>query len=142
MESRTSPGPATLRHHDAVLGCCRRAGFSVAMAAHAFSFMDSDVDGFVLQEVNLPFVETSDMRAAVAEMLPTASGDAYPYLTELTVQRVLLPGYRYGDEFGPRAGSGPRRTRGRRPPLNADAHVGARPPPTGRPRGVPGRACP
>ena len=27
MESRTSPGPATLRHHDAVLGCLRDAGF-------------------------------------------------------------------------------------------------------------------
>ena len=25
MESRTSPGPATLRHHDAVLGCLREA---------------------------------------------------------------------------------------------------------------------
>jgi len=27
MESRITPGPATLRHHDAVLGCLRRAGF-------------------------------------------------------------------------------------------------------------------
>ena len=27
MESPTSPGPATLRHHDAVLGCLRGAGF-------------------------------------------------------------------------------------------------------------------
>ena len=26
MESRTSPGPATLRHHNAVLGCLREAG--------------------------------------------------------------------------------------------------------------------
>ncbi len=100
MESRTSPGPATLRHHDAVLGCCRRAGFTVAMAAHAFSLMDSYIYGFVLQEVNLPFDESSDMGAAVTEMLPTDFGDAYPYLTELTVQHVLKPGYRYGDEFG------------------------------------------
>ena len=29
MESRTSPGPATLRHHDAVIGSLRDAGFSV-----------------------------------------------------------------------------------------------------------------
>src|SRR6478752_8419784 len=28
MESRTAPGPATLRHHDAVLGSLRAAGFS------------------------------------------------------------------------------------------------------------------
>src|SRR5947209_20505202 len=37
MESRTSPGPATLRHHDAVIGSLRRGGFSIEMAAHAFS---------------------------------------------------------------------------------------------------------
>ena len=41
LMSRISPGPATLRHHDAVIGCCRRAGFSVELAAHAFSAIDS-----------------------------------------------------------------------------------------------------
>jgi len=35
MESRTAPGPATLRHHDSVLGTLRRAGFSIELAAHA-----------------------------------------------------------------------------------------------------------
>src|SRR5262245_12466733 len=34
MESRTSPGPATLHHHDAVLGCLRQAGFSIELTAH------------------------------------------------------------------------------------------------------------
>src|SRR5690349_21155609 len=37
MESRSNPGPATLRHHDAVIGCLRAAGFSVALTAHAYS---------------------------------------------------------------------------------------------------------
>src|ERR1044072_982833 len=37
MESRTSPGPATLRHHDTVLGILRTAGFSIELAAHAYS---------------------------------------------------------------------------------------------------------
>ena len=55
IESRRSPGPATLGHHDAVLGCLRSAGFSVALAAHAFSVLDAYVFGFVLTEVNLPF---------------------------------------------------------------------------------------
>ena len=32
MESRTSPGHANLRHHEAVIACLRKAGFSVAMA--------------------------------------------------------------------------------------------------------------
>src|SRR5215210_874747 len=46
MESRRRPGPATLRHHDAVLGCLREAGFSVTMAAHAYSVLDSYIYGF------------------------------------------------------------------------------------------------
>src|SRR6266508_448536 len=41
MESRRSPGPANLRHHDAVLGCLRAAGFSIEMTAHAYSVLDS-----------------------------------------------------------------------------------------------------
>ena len=35
MEARTSPGSATLRHHDAVLGCFRKAGFSLELTGHA-----------------------------------------------------------------------------------------------------------
>ena len=98
MESRT-PGPMTLRHHDAVLGCCRRHGFTVAMAAHAFSLIDSYIFGFVLQEVNLPFDETSDLGEVVEEMMPGLPVDEYPHLVELTVEHILQPGYRYGDEF-------------------------------------------
>lgn len=41
MESRRNPGPATLRHHDAVIGTLRGAGFSVAMSAHAYALIDS-----------------------------------------------------------------------------------------------------
>ncbi len=41
MESRVHPGPANLRHHDSVLRCLREAGFSMAMAAHAYSPLDS-----------------------------------------------------------------------------------------------------
>src|SRR5260370_24543541 len=37
MESRTAPRPANLRHHDALLGSLRSAGFPVEMAAHAYS---------------------------------------------------------------------------------------------------------
>lgn len=65
MESRSTPGPATLRHHDAVLGILRNAGFSIEMAAHAFSVLDSYIYGFALQETNLPF-DTSEELAAVA----------------------------------------------------------------------------
>jgi hypothetical protein len=47
-ESRSTPGPATLRHHDAVLGSLRQGGFSIEGAAHAFSALDSYIYGFAL----------------------------------------------------------------------------------------------
>ena len=99
MESRTSPGQATLRHHDAVIGCCRAAGFSIEMAAHAFSVIDSYIYGFVLQEVNLPFNDADDLEEVVGSIMPQLSPADYPHLTELTMQYVLQPGYSYGDEF-------------------------------------------
>ncbi len=99
MESRTSPGPATLRHHDAVIGTLRAAGFSLEMAAHAFSVLDSYIYGFALQEVGLPF-DTPEETAEVAQtILQQMSPDQYPHLTQLTVEHVLQPGYDYGDEF-------------------------------------------
>lgn len=99
MESRTNPGPATLRHHDAVIGALRRAGFSIKMTAHAYSLLDSYVCGFALQEaVSLPFdKETApDVAEAIMAQMPTGT---YPHLAELAVEHVLQPGYDYGDEF-------------------------------------------
>jgi AcrR family transcriptional regulator len=99
MESRTSPGPATLHHHDAVLGSLRGAGFSVVMAAHAFSVLDSYIYGFALQEASLPF-ESGEETAELAQMIiGQLQPDEYPHLTELTMEHVLQPGYDYGDEF-------------------------------------------
>ena len=99
MESRTSPGPATLRHHDAVIGCLRGAGFPVGMAAHAFSLLDSYIYGFALQEATLPF-DTAEQTAEVAEMILSGlQPDEYPHLTELAVEHVMQPGYDYGNEF-------------------------------------------
>src|ERR1700757_3332366 len=80
MESRTSPGPATLRHHDAVLGCLRSAGFPIALAAHAYAVLDSYIYGFALQEASLPFdagLETSERAQAFLAQFPA---NAYPHL--------------------------------------------------------------
>ncbi|HEX2360571.1 MAG TPA: TetR/AcrR family transcriptional regulator [Jiangellaceae bacterium] len=99
MDSRSTPGPATLRHHDAVLGVLRHAGFSIEMAAHAFSVLDSYIYGFALQESSLPF-ETSEELAAVAEtIMANLPVDEYPHFTEMAVEHALQPGYDYGDEF-------------------------------------------
>jgi len=99
MQSRTSPGPATLRHHDAVIGSLRQGGFSVEMAAHAFSVLDSYVYGFAQQQASLPFeagTETAALAESIMDQFPT---DQYPHLAELTAEHVLKPGYDYGDEF-------------------------------------------
>lgn len=99
LNSRVNPGYATLRHHDAVIGTLRAGGFSVAMAAHAFSLIDSYVYGFALQEATLPF-EGPDTAGPVAqEMLAHFPTDDFPHLTELMVQHVMQPGYDYGREF-------------------------------------------
>lgn len=99
MESRRQPGPVTLRHHDAVLGSLRAAGFSLALAAHAYSVLDSYIYGFALTQMNLPF-ETGEQVVEVAEsMLRQFPADEYPHLTELITQHALRPGYDYADEF-------------------------------------------
>jgi AcrR family transcriptional regulator len=99
MQSRSRPGPATLRHHDAVIGTLRAAGFPIALVAHAFSALDSYIYGFALQQRALPF-ETGEETAELAEsIMASFPADDYPHLVELTVQHVLQPGYDYGDEF-------------------------------------------
>jgi AcrR family transcriptional regulator len=98
MESRTSPGPATLRHHNAVLGALRAAGFSVELTAHAYALLDSFVYGFALQEATLPFNDQSVADVADLMMEQFESGD-YPHMLELVTQHALKPGYDFADEF-------------------------------------------
>jgi len=99
MESRSSPGPATLAHHDAVIGALRAGGFTISQTAHAFSLLDSYIYGFALQEKGLPF-EGPDQTAVVAsEIFARSPADAYPHLVEQAMQHELQPGYNYGEEF-------------------------------------------
>jgi AcrR family transcriptional regulator len=99
MDSRTGPAAATLRHHDAVLGALRRGGFSVAMAAHAFSVIDSYLYGFVLQELSLPFTNRAELDEIAGDLLRDLPTDTYPHLAELINEHALQPGYDYADEF-------------------------------------------
>jgi Tetracyclin repressor-like, C-terminal domain len=96
MESRRTPGPANLRHHDAVIGCLRRAGFSVALTAQAYSLLDASIYGFALQESSLPFEGPEETAEEITAQFPA---DTYPHLTELAMQHVLQPGYDYGNEY-------------------------------------------
>ena len=100
LESRREPGPALLRHHDAVLGCLRRGGFPLDLAVHAFSAIDAYVYGFVLTEINLPFDGDSDTAAGdfVAGLEPL--GEQYPYLAEVLAEQFRDGRYSYAPEFG------------------------------------------
>jgi len=99
MESRTSPGPATLRHHDSVIGCLRQGGFSIEMTAHAYALIDSYIYGFAVQEANLPATGGTEMTDLAETILEPPAADDFPHLTELAVEHVMKPGYDFGSEF-------------------------------------------
>ena len=99
IESRRNAGPATLRHHDAVIGSLRAAGFSIADAVHAVSVIDSYVYGFALQEQQLPFETPEELEDVASELVRHMPADAYPHLRETAVEHTLRPGYTYADEF-------------------------------------------
>ncbi|WP_433264977.1 TetR/AcrR family transcriptional regulator [Actinosynnema sp. CS-041913] len=99
MDSRTNPGHATLRHHDAVIGRLRSGGFSIPGAAHALSVLDSYIYGFTLQELSLPFASPADLANVAGSILEKLPGGEFPHLTEMIADRVLKPGYAYTEEF-------------------------------------------
>lgn len=99
METRTSPGPANLRHHDSVIRTFREAGFSIALAVHAFSALDSYVYGFALQELTLPFDTPGELAEAAGSILRQFPADEYPHLAETIVEHVTKAGYAFADEF-------------------------------------------
>jgi AcrR family transcriptional regulator len=100
METGT-PGPANLRHHNAVLQCLRRdAGFPFHMAVHAYNVMDAYVYGFAGQEKalagNIP-AEAARRREVVIDRQPSEIDD-YPYLAEV-VTELAKTGFDIADEF-------------------------------------------
>ena len=99
LESRTSPGAATLRHHDATLGTLRAAGFSVRMTAHAYALLDSYIYGFALQEAALPFDGRDTAAEITTPIMERFSTGEYPHMVEIATEHVLKPGYDFGDEF-------------------------------------------
>ena len=99
MESRGNPGPANLRHHDAVIGSLRAAGFDMATVAHAYSLLDGYIYGFALTKMNLPFDSGDDVAGMAQTMLEPFPVDEYPNLTAFITEHAMKPGYDFGDEF-------------------------------------------
>jgi len=99
IDSRTTP--ATLKHHDAMIGCLTAAGFTMPMVGHALSLVDSYVHGFALQEDALPLDESGDIGEATENIMAQqeSMAEMFPHLAQMAVELVLQPGYKYGNEF-------------------------------------------
>ena len=110
MESRAMPGPASMRVHDAVLGCLREAGFTVEQTIQAYSVLDAYIYGFALQEKTVPF-DSPEQGAAVARAQSDAYAelaveqelgdlaDEFPYLAEVVAGHVADVGFDFGSAF-------------------------------------------
>lgn len=101
MDSRKGAGLDTLRHHDAVLGCLREAGFTLEGAGAAFAVLDAYLYGFLVQELALPFSDEAGPADVAGEIISTMPAGDLPYLREYATERVCVAGYSFSDEFGP-----------------------------------------
>jgi AcrR family transcriptional regulator len=93
------PGPAKLRHDDAMMGCLRGAGFPFEMAIHAYSVQDAYIYGFALQEKTLGFEAPGDAGEAIQRREEALGGlEGYPHLAEIA-RRLPETGYDLAREF-------------------------------------------
>ena len=99
MDSRSNPGPENLRHHDAVLGCLRGAGCSLALTGHAFALLDAHLYGFLVQELSLAFQDEAELAELGEQLFAALPEGALPHFREFALEHALRPGYRFGDEF-------------------------------------------
>jgi AcrR family transcriptional regulator len=100
MESRSRPGPANLRHHDAVVGVLMDAGFTGASATRAYNLLDSYIYGFALQEKGLPFNSKEELADFGPVFVEQMTRNEYPHLTKVAID-LMKSGFVYADEFEP-----------------------------------------
>jgi len=99
MVSRTSPGPATLGHHNAVLECLRLGGLSLEMTAHAYAILDSFLHGFALEAASLSGSGDEEIQEVAGRMTAAYDAERYPHLFEFATEHVMQPGYSFGASF-------------------------------------------
>ncbi len=110
MESRMTPGPASMRLHDAVLGCLREAGFDVEATIQAYSVLDAYIYGFALQEKTVPFESAEDAAAVATEQTReyaelagerqmAALAEEFPHLAEVVAGHVATVGFDFAAAF-------------------------------------------
>lgn len=101
--SRINAGPAMLRYVDATIGCLHAAGFSYALADHAWNAIDNHIYGYTLQKLNFPVAPEDFVRATEA-YLPSIPREQFPHIHGLSAEVVAgrhdgLPGFDFGLEL-------------------------------------------
>ena len=81
IESRTTPGPATMRYINTVIGLLREGGFTIAQAHHALHILGSRALGFT-QDL---FDDSGDLEPETAASLASEIGAALPYVAEMAL---------------------------------------------------------
>lgn len=98
VDSRQRGGPGRLAYFEAVIGSLRRAGFSIAQSAHAFSLIDSYIYGFALQSANVASTGP-DTTATASAFLSALAQQQYPHLAEMAHAHAHGPGYNPATDF-------------------------------------------
>jgi AcrR family transcriptional regulator len=81
IQSRTTPGPATMRYVNTVIGVLREGGFTIAQAHHALHILGSRLLGFT-QDL---FDDSGDLDPETAASLASELGAALPYVAEMAI---------------------------------------------------------
>lgn len=92
LDSRVSSGPARLRYLDAMIGTLLGAGFSVELAAHAFSVVDSFIYGFARQRLNMASSDGGSDRQRAEAFQAAMPPGGYPNLA-LFAESAAEKGY-------------------------------------------------
>ncbi len=87
IDSRTSSGPQRLRYLDWVIGTLRQAGFSIEVALHAYSALDSYVYGFARQQSHTSG-DAAGSPAGAEELLAGIPTDQFPHLTDVIAHYI------------------------------------------------------
>ncbi len=94
----SNAGPSMMRHHNAVIGSLRSAGFSTALIGHTVAVIDAFVYGFVIQEaaISISGQELADVAEdAMAEVDP----EEFPHFVQFATEQVMTGDYDFGREF-------------------------------------------
>lgn len=98
VDSRIHSGPVRLRYLESVIGTLRGAGFTVELAARAFSLVDSYVYGFCRQSSHVDEADSGGVDAAEA-FLRVLQQEEYPNLAEMAAMQATGSGYDEVSDF-------------------------------------------